>query len=372
MEEFRFSDNVTFMRKKFGMTQGDVATYIGISAAAVSKWEQGLSYPDLTLLPKLASLFDTTIDELLGYEPQLTADRIMKIYQNFSKRFSKESFEIVQKDVENIIKEYYSCCPLLVRISQLYLNHYVYSQNPQMVLNRIVELCERVDILSDDHKLIQEAQIIHASALLIMDRPQELLKCVGYEVPIQFGVEKLIARAYAMLKDNDKVTETLQTSTFQHLFIMISSEIEFLKYTPDNQNLFDQMVNRIEKVIDIYNIEKLNIHLKLSFYYQASLGYMKQHRHTDALCMLERFYHTCKNISFPMKICGDDYFYTVDNWIEQNINAGPYAPRNEQAIKDDLLNMLQKEPIFVPLHEDSKFKLIVKNLQRIFQSKREN
>lgn len=97
MKEFRFSDNVTFMRKKLGMTQGDVATYIGVSSAAVSKWEQGLSYPDLTLLPKLASLFDTTIDELLGYEPQLTADKIIEIYQNFSKRFSKESFEIVQK-----------------------------------------------------------------------------------------------------------------------------------------------------------------------------------------------------------------------------------------------------------------------------------
>ncbi len=99
---------------------------------------------------------------------------------------------------------------------------------------------------------------------------------------------------------------------------------------------------------------------------------MKQHRHTDALRMLEHFYHTCKNISFPMKICGDDYFYTVDNWIEQNINSGPYAPRNDQAIKDDLLNMIQKEPIFVPLHADPRFKLIVKNLQRIFQSKREN
>ena len=68
MKEFKFSDNVTFLRKKYGMTQGDVAAYIGVSSAAVSKWEQGLSYPDVSLLPRLASLFHTTIDELLGYE----------------------------------------------------------------------------------------------------------------------------------------------------------------------------------------------------------------------------------------------------------------------------------------------------------------
>lgn len=182
----------------------------------------------------------------------------------------------------------------------------------------------------------------------------------------------LIFEGQENVKDYDKVKETLQVTTFQHLFSMVLSEIELLKYTSDSQNLFDEMVNRLEKVIDIYHIEQLNGLIKLIFFYEASLGYMKQHRHTDALRMLEHFYHTNKHLSFPIKISGDNYFYTVDNWIEQNIRSGPYAPRNEQAIKDDLLNMLQKEPLFVPLHEDPKFKWIVNNLQRMFQSKREN
>jgi transcriptional regulator with XRE-family HTH domain len=367
MKEFRFADNVTLMRKKLGMTQGDVASYVGVSRAAVSKWEQGLSYPDLSLLPKLATLFDTTIDKLLGYEPQLTTEKITELYRIFSKRLSEEGFENVQEDIESMISEYYSCCPFLVRIAQLYLNHYFYSEKPELVLRRIVELCERVFALSDDQKLIQETQIIHASVLLIMNKPQELLERVGSEVPIQFGVEKLIAQAYAMLSDIDKVKETLQISAFQHLFSMVSCEIEFLKYASDDPKRFDERIDRIEKVMDIYDIGKLNTHVKLTFYYQASLGYMKQHRHTDALRMLEGYYHTCKKMSFPMKICGDDYFNTVDNWIEQNINSGSYAPRDEQAIKVDLLNMLWKEPIFNPLHEEPRFKLIIKNLQRIFK-----
>ncbi|MFS0647234.1 helix-turn-helix domain-containing protein [Siminovitchia sp. 179-K 8D1 HS] len=369
MKEFRFSDNFTFMRKKFGMTQGDVAAFMGVSSAAVSKWEQGLSYPDLSLLPRLATLFDITIDELLGYEPQLTSIRIMEFYRNFSKRLSEENFEVVQKDIESMLKEYYSCFPFLVRMAQLYLNHYFYSKNPQMVLERIVELCERVVVWSGDRQLIEEAQIIHASALLIMNKPQELLKLLGYEVPIQFGVEKLIARAYAMLSNIEKVKETLQISAFQHLFSMVSSEIDFLEYATDNQNLFDEMINRIEKMIDLYNIEKLNIHVKLTFYYKASLGYMKQHRSTDAMRMLEHYCHTCKNISFPMNICGDEYFYTVDNWIEKNMKSSSSAPRDVQAIKTDLLKIIQDEPAFHPLHEEATFKAIVKNLQRIVSSK---
>ncbi|MBL4952264.1 helix-turn-helix transcriptional regulator [Neobacillus sp. YIM B02564] len=366
MRELKFAENFVRLRKQFDMTQGDVAAYVGVSNSAVSKWEQGLSYPDLSLLPKLATLLDVTIDELLGYEPQLTNIRIMEVYRDFSQRFSKESFETVQDDIEDMLKEYYSCYPLLVRISQLYLNHYFYSEHPQTVLKRVIELCERTVALSGDYHLNQEAQVIHASALLIMGKPQELLNCVGYDVPIQFGVEKLIAKAYAMLANVQKAKETLQISTFQHLLIMISSEIEFLEYASDDRKLFDEMINRIENVINLYNIENLNIHIKLMFYYKAALGYMQQQRHKAALSMLERFYQTCKNISFPMKICGDDYFYTVDNWIEQNINSSSYAPRDEQAIKNDLLKMLQKEPMFLPLHEEPTFKMIFRNLQRIF------
>lgn len=372
MNEFRFSHNFIRLRKKFKMTQGEVAAYIGVSSAAVSKWEQGLSYPDVSLLPKLASLFHTTIDELLGYEPQLSKSKIIEIYHDFSNRFLKESFESVQVDVEKMVKEYYSCFPFLVRMAQLYLNHYFYSPNSQSVLERISDWCGRVVELSDDHKLIQEAQIIYGSVLLIKNKPQELLKNIGSEVPVQLGIEKLIAEAYAMLKDYEKVKETLQVTAFQHLFSMVLSEIELMKYSSDNQKLFDERVNRLGKVIDIYHIETLNGLIKLIFCYEASLVYMKQERRTEALRMLEDFYHTIKHLTFPLKIRGDDYFYTVDNWIEQNIHSGPYAPRNDQAIKDDLLNMLQKEPLFVPLHEDPKYKWMVNDLQRMFQSKQEN
>ena len=39
-----------------GLTQEQVANYLGVSAPAVNKWEKGTSYPDITLLPPLARL----------------------------------------------------------------------------------------------------------------------------------------------------------------------------------------------------------------------------------------------------------------------------------------------------------------------------
>lgn len=52
---------------------------MGVSKAAVSKWETGLSYPDITLLPVLAAYFNISIDELMGYEPQMGKEDIRKL-----------------------------------------------------------------------------------------------------------------------------------------------------------------------------------------------------------------------------------------------------------------------------------------------------
>lgn len=50
------------------LTQEDVAEYLHITPQSVSKWERGESYPDITLLPALANIFETSIDLLIGMD----------------------------------------------------------------------------------------------------------------------------------------------------------------------------------------------------------------------------------------------------------------------------------------------------------------
>ncbi|MDE5566512.1 MAG: helix-turn-helix domain-containing protein [Anaeroplasmataceae bacterium] len=56
------------LRKKYNLTQEDVASKVGVSAQAVSKWENDLSAPDISILPTLADMFHVSLDELLGRE----------------------------------------------------------------------------------------------------------------------------------------------------------------------------------------------------------------------------------------------------------------------------------------------------------------
>ena len=70
MEE-TLGKRISVRRKALGLTQDALAEQLGITAQAVSKWENDLSCPDITMLPRLAEIFCCTTDELLGLSPKI-------------------------------------------------------------------------------------------------------------------------------------------------------------------------------------------------------------------------------------------------------------------------------------------------------------
>lgn len=56
---------IASLRKENGMTQLELADKMGVTDKAVSKWERGLSCPDVSTIPKLAELFGVSVDELM-------------------------------------------------------------------------------------------------------------------------------------------------------------------------------------------------------------------------------------------------------------------------------------------------------------------
>ena len=71
-----FGEKLRNHRKKLGMTQEEVAAHIGISYQAISKWERGDGYPDITMLPTLANYFGVSVDELIGMDEISSAQKL--------------------------------------------------------------------------------------------------------------------------------------------------------------------------------------------------------------------------------------------------------------------------------------------------------
>ncbi len=66
MDAVKIGKAISYLRKRAGYTQKDLADRIGISDKAVSKWERGLGLPDISYLRKLSILLDTDTDSLLS------------------------------------------------------------------------------------------------------------------------------------------------------------------------------------------------------------------------------------------------------------------------------------------------------------------
>ena len=65
MNKKTFGSMIATLRKQNGMTQLDLAEKMGVTDKAVSKWERDLSFPDVNSIPKLAEIFDISVDELM-------------------------------------------------------------------------------------------------------------------------------------------------------------------------------------------------------------------------------------------------------------------------------------------------------------------
>ena len=77
--EIKISENIKRLRKTKKITQEGLAEIFNVTPAAVSKWENNETYPDITLLFPLSHFFGVSIDELMGYDYMLIEEEIKKV-----------------------------------------------------------------------------------------------------------------------------------------------------------------------------------------------------------------------------------------------------------------------------------------------------
>lgn len=138
------AENLRKYRMMKNMTQEDVAEYLSITPQSVSKWERGESYPDITFLPALANIFETSIDLLLGMDTIRTEETRHNIHKNAVAYQRSGDYIMAEKTYRDALL--------------------IYPNNPGMILGlagvlalkgdteEAIELIERGLLLSDSEK----------------------------------------------------------------------------------------------------------------------------------------------------------------------------------------------------------------------------
>ncbi|KOF56302.1 DNA-binding protein [Clostridium sp. DMHC 10] len=366
MKEINLAKVIVSKRREKGITQEELANYIGVSKASVSKWETGLSYPDIVFLPQLAAYFNISVDELIGYEPQMTKEDIKKLYHKLAADFVEKPFDGVIKHCREIIKKYYSCFPLLLQMGILLLNHSMLlkDREEQMaLLKEAKELFIRVKVESEDIELTRQALNLEAACLIYTADPKaalELLEDANDRVMIPN--ETLAAMAYQMLGKNENAKETLQISMYQYILSLIDAFDLYSTFYINDKEKYEEIFRRVFAITEVFNMEKLHPTFLLKIYIYAAQGYASLGEQDKALDILNKYTEISIGDIYPIKLHGDDFFDLLDDWLLQ-LDLGVNPVTNEKTIKQNMLNSVICNPSFAVLKESSRFKSIVKKLK---------
>lgn len=117
--EIKLSTAIKKLRAAKGVTQEELAEYIGVSFQAVSKWETGATMPDIALLPRLAVFFGVRIDDLFLIN---TDDEIARIdFMLEHENLTDENFAYAKRTLDSILQGDENDTGALKRYARLYL-----------------------------------------------------------------------------------------------------------------------------------------------------------------------------------------------------------------------------------------------------------
>ncbi|HOP10192.1 MAG TPA: helix-turn-helix transcriptional regulator [Oscillospiraceae bacterium] len=364
MKEINISTVIAAKRREKGVTQDELADYMGVSKASVSKWETGQSYPDITFLPRLAAYFNISIDELVGYLPQMTAEDIKKNYNRLAHEFSRRPFWEVYAECEELVKKYYSCFPLIFEIAALLFNHYPLAKEPekqQEVLNKIIALCEHIKSDGEDIWLSKQANSMQALCYLGLQKPLEVLELLDGSFKPVMSTEVVLSSAYQMKGDFKKATMVMQVGVYQYLGIILGIAPSYLSLYMNDER-FEPLLNRFLKLAEAFGFDALRPDLLAPIYYIAALTYSGKQDTEKTLEMLCGYEKVCTSDSFAVTLHGDKFFDQLDDWLEEFV-LNKSVPRDIKVIREDVVNLIKKNPAFAFLAENPTYQKILSTLE---------
>lgn len=262
-------------RRAADVTQGELAARLGVTKAAVSKWELGQSLPDVALLPRIAAYFDLTLDELFDYRPQLSDKEVREAYLRLSAQFEEDP-DAALEEAERLVGAYYSCWPLLHQMGTLLMQRAAFDpERAERLLAHAVGLLERVEANAQDVELVRAARMMRASA---MNLQGDVDGCIALFESLKpdkaLGVDLLLAAMYEQRGDREASLKLYQESMGWGVMSAMSSVSAQLVQYADDVAHREALVRAGEGLLRGFDLEDENPMAALTFLANASAAFL--------------------------------------------------------------------------------------------------
>lgn len=118
-------------RKIRNLTQEEMAGRLGVTAPAVNKWENENSCPDISLLAPIARLLGISLDTLLSFREELTAEEIAAAVREADRKLKEESYETAFQWAKKKLEEYPNCEELILNFAVIFDAQRIVQKIPQ-------------------------------------------------------------------------------------------------------------------------------------------------------------------------------------------------------------------------------------------------
>lgn len=245
-------NKIKVLRKEKGVTQEELANSVGVSFQAVSKWENNIALPDITLLPMLAEYFGVSMDELFDFSLREAEAEIMKII-NEAVEFRESDPTKSRRILEDGIKKHPGNDILLNNL--LYVLNY--NENPDETIRIASALTEKAEDEVKYDALRFLAYAYKAKGDL------KSAKAAIEQIP-EIYFTKLTEMAYLVEgKEKFDAAEKQKWISFENLLQMIWKEAEYFESSGD----INKAISETEKALKLIPImDNKNFDVYIDFF----------------------------------------------------------------------------------------------------------
>ena len=231
--KLQINENIRRLRRERNMTQEQLAERLCISTAAVSKWETGSTYPDITLMIPLAQVLGVSLDELMDYNAAKIEAEIESIIAEYHRLSRTRNWSEAHELINRARKDY----PNDFTIMHWYIQHTVggaADNDPKVLIehkDEIIPLCDCIIEGCPDERCRYEAKTTKAKILHAEGDTDGALKIIGqfpswYQSSAQ-KTEQLFA------KDTPEFRRQLRINMYELANFTANKMVKSLWYDPD-------------------------------------------------------------------------------------------------------------------------------------------